>query len=227
MKNRNVWKKVKSIQKLEERRMIRCNFILKIKRNGTFKARLVALGYSQIPGVNFTDNVSPIINDTTLRIVLARFFVEQLKGKVIDVKSAFTYGDLEHEIYTKMPEGYNQVENDLEEGDCLLIEKAIYGLVQAARIFWKKFTRTITTIGFEVSKADPCLLYIDDDYEVCMIILYIDDMLIVGSDDGIADAKQGIKKFFNITEATIFMISLVSILSEVMTTRKFGWDNPP
>jgi hypothetical protein len=35
-----------------------------------------------------------------------------------------------------------------------------------------------------------------------MIILFIDDMLIVGSDEAIENAVQGIKKFFNITEAS-------------------------
>jgi hypothetical protein len=181
--------------------MIGCKWVFKIKRDGRFRARLVALGYSQIPGVDFTDNFSPVVNDTTLRIVITRMLVESMRGKVIDVETAFLYGELEHEIYMRMPEGYKEAVEEPEKDECLLLERAIYGLVQAARQFWKKFTRAINNIGFEVSKADPCLLYREDNFGVCMIILYIDDMLIVGSDEAIEDAVNGIKKFFNITEA--------------------------
>ena len=45
-------------------------------------------------------------------------------------------GDLEHEIYMKIPEGYDEViSEDVDKEDCLILQKAIYGLVQAARQF--------------------------------------------------------------------------------------------
>ena len=58
------------------RRLIGCKWVFKIKRNGIFRARLVALGYSQIPGVDFTDNFAPVINDVTYCVVLTRMFIE-------------------------------------------------------------------------------------------------------------------------------------------------------
>ena len=33
--------------------------------------------------------------------------------------------------------------------------------------------------GFQLSEADPCMLYKDDEKWVCIIIIYIDDMLII------------------------------------------------
>ena len=41
--------------------------VFKVKRNGVYHARLVAKGFSQIPGVEFTDNYSPVVNDVTFR----------------------------------------------------------------------------------------------------------------------------------------------------------------
>ena len=57
----------------------------------------------------------------------------------MDIDNAFLNGDLEHEIYMKFPEGYDEVINeDVDKEDCIILQKAIYGLVQAARQFWKK-----------------------------------------------------------------------------------------
>ena len=53
-----------------------------------------------------------------------------------DIDNAFLNGDLEHEIYMKIPEGYDEVINPgVDKEDCLILQKAIYGLVQAARQF--------------------------------------------------------------------------------------------
>ena len=104
-----------------------------------YHARLVEKGFSQIPGVDFTDNYSPVVNDVTFRVVVARMIIESRKGIVVDIDNAFLNGDLEHEIYMQIPEGYNEVINPrVEKEDCLILQKTIYGLVQAARQFWKK-----------------------------------------------------------------------------------------
>ena len=51
-------------------------WVFEIKRDGTYRARLVALGYSQIPGVDYTDNFAPVAHDVSFRIALARMMVE-------------------------------------------------------------------------------------------------------------------------------------------------------
>ena len=60
-------------------------------------------------------------------------------GKLVDICNAFLNGDLEHEIYMKITEGYDEViSKDVDKEDCLILQKAIYGLVQAPRQFLKK-----------------------------------------------------------------------------------------
>ena len=63
-----------------DRRLVGCRWVFKVKRNGVFCARLVAKAFSQIPGVDFTDNYSPVVNDVTFRVVVARMLIENLKG---------------------------------------------------------------------------------------------------------------------------------------------------
>ena len=137
-------------------RLVGCIWVFKVKRNGVYHARLVAKGFSQNPGVDFTDNYSPVVNDVTFRVVEARMLIENLKGKVVDIDNAFLNGDLEHEIYMKIPEGHDQViSEDVDKEDCLILQKAIYGLVQATRQFWKKIVDKMQEGGFQLSDADP------------------------------------------------------------------------
>ena len=44
--------------------------MFKIKRDGTFRARLVVLRYSQIPGVDYADTFAPVAHDVSLRVAL-------------------------------------------------------------------------------------------------------------------------------------------------------------
>ena len=59
----------------------------------------MALGYSQIPGVDYTDNFAPVAHDVSFRIALARMMVEKLDSLVMDVETAFLYGDMEEDIF--------------------------------------------------------------------------------------------------------------------------------
>ena len=86
--------------------------MIKIKRGGTYRARFLALGYSQIQGVDFTDNFAPVAHDVSFRIALARMMMEKLDSLVMDVETAFLYGDIEEEIFMKSPVGMEEVIQD-------------------------------------------------------------------------------------------------------------------
>ena len=85
----------------------------------------------------------------------------------------------------------------MDKEDCLILQKAINGLVQAARQFWKKIVDKIQEGGFQLSKADSCMLYREDESRVCIIIIYIDDMLIIGKEEAIDDAVKVLQSHFH------------------------------
>ena len=116
------------------RRCVRSKWVFKIKRNGVYRARLVACGYSQIPGVDFSQNYSPVVHDITFRLLILMQMIFRLESKIVDVETAFLYGELEEEIYMDPSPGLKNVEDD----DVLLLKKCIYGLVQSARQYHKK-----------------------------------------------------------------------------------------
>ena len=181
----------------QDHRLVGCRWVFRVRRNGVYHARLVAKGFSQIPGMDFTDNYSPVVNDVSFRVVVARMLIENLKGKVVGIDNSFLNGDLEHEIYMKIPEGYDEViSEDVDKEDCLILKKAIYGLVQAARQLWKKIVDKMQEGGFQLSEADPCMLYREDERGFCIIIIYSDDMLIIGEEEAIDAAIKVLQGHF-------------------------------
>ena len=53
-----------------------------------------------------------------------------------------------------------------------------------------------------LSEADPCMLYKEDEKEVCIIIIYIDDMLIIGKEEAIDDAIKVLQGHFQVKDPT-------------------------
>ena len=73
------------------------------------QARLVALGYSQVPGVEFTDNFTLVVNVVTFRVALTRMMMEELDCMLMDVETVSLYGEIEEEIYMDVTVGMKEV----------------------------------------------------------------------------------------------------------------------
>ena len=142
----------------------------------------MALGYSQFPGVDYTDNFAPVAHYVSFRIALARMMVEKMDSLVMDVETAFLYGDIKEEIFMKSRIGMEEIDPGSSPEDCYQLKKGIYGLCQAERQFWKKFVDTIKkeSFRFQVSPADRCMLFKEYELGLCIIIMHVDDMLIIG-----------------------------------------------
>ena len=200
MINRGVWRKIDKVKIPENWRLIGNKWVFKIKRDGTYRARLVALGYSQIPWVDYTDNFAPVAHDVSFRIAVARMMVEKLDSLVMAVETSFLYGDIEEENFMKSPVGMVEINPGSSPEDCYQLKKGIYGLCQAARQFWRKFVDTIKKehFGFTVSPADPCMLFKENNLGICIIIMYVDDMLIIGGKDQIHEFATMMQKEFSV-----------------------------
>ena len=71
MNKMRVWRKIDRSFMPNGRRCVKYRLAFDIKRDGTIKTRLVACGYSQVPGINFTEVVySPVKNDVTFHILI-------------------------------------------------------------------------------------------------------------------------------------------------------------
>ena len=149
----------------------------------------MGLGYSQVPGIDHKDNFSPVVSEITFRCVMALALNSNWKMEIVDVVTAFLYGDLDETIYMKIPVGLSKYTGKTyDENDCVILDKSIYGLVQAARQFHKKLLDVMTRkLGFEKCKADECLLWRSTRDGTLIVCVYIDDTLCVGNEHTIKD----------------------------------------
>ena len=96
----------------------------------------------------------------------------------MDVKKTFLHGDLKEEIYTKQPEGF--IVKGKNELICKL-KKSLYGLKQSPRMWYQKFDTYILGLGFMRREADHCVYSKQVGDHFINIVLYVDDMLLVGN----------------------------------------------
>ena len=162
---------------------IGCKWIFKkkLRPDGTierYKARLVAKGYTQKEGEDFFDTYSPVARLTTIRTLIAVAASYGLIIHQMDVKTAFLNGELDEEIYMDQPEEF--IADGQENKVCRLI-KSLYGLKQAPKQWHEKFDNTLTAAGFVVNESDTCVYYRYGGGESVMLCLYVDDILIFGS----------------------------------------------
>ena len=75
--------------------LIESKLVFKKKRDGRFRTCLVARGYTQIPGLDFTKNYSTVFTDVTLRIILIMCLIDKWDYQTIDIETEFSYTVLE------------------------------------------------------------------------------------------------------------------------------------
>ena len=78
---------------------------------------------------------------------------------LLDVETALLYGKLEEEIHMEIPSGYKEVYQEPERDIVLKLQMAMYGLVQAARQWFKCLSDVLIKLGFTPCESDPCLMY--------------------------------------------------------------------
>jgi len=173
MESNKVYRKCTKSDLPAGRRPIKCKWVFDIKRNGIFRARIVAKGFTQQPGLDCYYQFSPVINDITFRIWLTCVLIWQLQTLVFDVETAFLHGSFcpGEEVYMNCPPGMVH-----QTDECLLLLKTLYGLIQAARHYFDFFSKILIDIGFQQSHADPCLFLFKNALGLMLVIVYVDDV---------------------------------------------------
>ena len=140
-----------------------------------FKARFCARGDQQLEGIDFFETYAPVVQWTTVRLLLILEVLLQLKSKQGDVAAAFVHAELgeNEKVYVEMPLGFRK------KGKVLKLKKTLYGLRQSPRAFWQYLTKAMIGAGMRVSKSDPCLFV----SEKVIAVAFVDDILFWSSDE--------------------------------------------
>lgn len=171
-----------------DKNIVGCKWVFKHKRdeNGDiqrFKARLVAQGYSQKPGIDYDEVFAPVARYNSIRSILAIVNEFDLELHQMDVKTAFLHGELDEEIYMAQPEGF--VDENNPEKVCKL-RKSLYGLKQAARCWNQALHKFLIESDYIQSNADPCIyikrVKLNDKECLVIVAVYVDDLIIASND---------------------------------------------
>jgi hypothetical protein len=197
MENYNVWSLIEKDEVREGRKPIGNRWVFFEKRYGTLSARLVALGYSQVAGIDFSNHYSPVLCFTSFRIILTIIQKLKLKAWSIDIETAFLNGELTEEMYMKIPDGFTHVhEEEKAQNKVLRLNKSIYGLVQAARQWHAKFSEEIIKLGFKGNNVDPCVFTKFENEEFGILCINVDDGIITGSEKMMHKTVNDLNKVF-------------------------------
>ncbi|GBO22093.1 Retrovirus-related Pol polyprotein from transposon TNT 1-94 [Araneus ventricosus] len=174
MKENEVW----DLEELPmDRKAISCRWVLRKKRDGKYKARLVARGFMQKEGVDYFETFSPVISMPALRLLLIIMLNENPNVLVLYVETAFLNGELNETIYMDQPKGY-----DDNTGRKCKLKKSLYGLKQAPRQWYQKFLNFVNKLGFKQLNSESCIFIRQVNSKKIFMALYVDDLLLGGSD---------------------------------------------
>jgi hypothetical protein len=131
-----------------------------------YKARSVCRG--DLEQGDF-DTFAPVVAWSTVRFFLILSLVLDWYTCSIDFSSAFVQAKLDKKVWIHLPRGF---QSTLPGKTCLRLNKSIYGLSVAPKLWYEHLFAALKKDGFVPSKYDPCLLLKED----MMLVIYVDDV---------------------------------------------------
>ena len=180
-------------------RTLSAKWVYRLKRSGDgeivrYKARWVVKGFTQTYGIDYNETFASVVKPQSYKAIFAYAAALDWAVEMMDVATAFLYGEVEEEIYVIQPTG-------LEDGTpqrCRL-KKALYRLKQAPRVWSKKIEKLLQKYGYIHFNSDLSV-YSRPDHNI-IIAIYVDDVFIASpSPVEIIRAKSILKANFKMVE---------------------------
>jgi len=166
------------------------SWVLDIKSDGRKKARMVVGGHRQQHGRDWFESFAPVAKFSSIRAGIALATQNKWSTHHMDVKTAYLYGKLDEVIYARLPPGALSEQG----GEVVRVLKAIYGLKQAGRIWYRTLSQLFMDKGLTRLNTDECIFTLRRGKEVVIIMVYVDDLTIISSCDSLRDE---VKSFLN------------------------------
>ena len=156
--------------------------------NPVIKGRSVFNGRVQRGLYTKEETASPTVSQNAFLLTSIVDAIEDRDVAVTDVKGAYLNARMEEEVLMKItgPEVdlFCEIDQTLasfvvyEKGKKVLyvqLDKALYGCVQSALLWYELYASTLKDMGFELNPYDLCVANADIEGKQCTIVWYVDD----------------------------------------------------
>ncbi|CAA7021352.1 unnamed protein product [Microthlaspi erraticum] len=147
----------------------------------------------------------------TVKMILA---LAAKKGWILhqlDISNAFLNGDITEEIYMDLPPGYAERKGDSIPANAVLrLKKSLYGLKQASRQWFLKFSSVLIGLGFQKIHGNHTLFLSVTDSTYMAILVYVDDILVANSrESAVADFVVSLQDHFKLRDWHKYVLELL------------------
>lgn len=153
--SKNVWTLV---DRPHDKKVIRGMWLFKRKiqtdDSVKHKARYVAMGNTQVEGIDCGDTFAPTGKPASLRLLVAIAAVQGWEVHQMDAVTAFLNSDLTDEIYVEQPEGFKDQAHPFKVWK---LNKSLYGLKQSPKLWQDDVKAFLLLIDFHQCEIDPCI----------------------------------------------------------------------
>ncbi|KAA3466823.1 Retrovirus-related Pol polyprotein from transposon TNT 1-94 [Gossypium australe] len=154
-------------------------YIQDLEENKTWTVEDLPPGKKAISkGIDFHETFSPTAMIATIRTIIAMITTKNWELHQMDMHNAFLHGDLNEEVYMKMPPGFS---SESPRKVCRL-RKSLYGLRQAPRCWFAKLVDSLKEYGFHQSCSDYSLFVFHKWHVKINVLIYMDDLIISCND---------------------------------------------
>ena len=140
-----------------------------------YKARWVARGFQQREGVDYFETFAAVVKPQTNKMLFAMTTKKRLHSHQLDMITAFLNPRLGEKVYIEQPLYFDSG----NKNQVLLLLQGLYGLKQAARLWFDTFQDEMKRLGFLQSLYDSALYF---NGQGTYVAVYVDDLHIVGPD---------------------------------------------
>jgi hypothetical protein len=153
------------------------------------KGRLVAGGHRQYRGTD--DHASPTVATEALLTIIGIAGAQGHDFASMDVEAAYLEVDIDREMYMRlgpdiathlldMDPSYAEHRNP--DGSIVVqLRKALYGTLQAAKLWYRRLSSVLTEDGFIENPYDACVFHKREDARLTLITVHVDDLLVTSS----------------------------------------------
>ena len=175
---RGIWKLV---NRLKDRKVIGCHWVYVIKYGPNsnilcYKARLLVQGYSQIPGLDYSNTFLPTVRLDSLWAILHYAAAHGWYRGQDDVMGAFLHSKINHEIYICQPDGFD---NGSRWVAVLLL--SLYGIKQGSHLWNKHMKQHLMTNRFIHLLPDYAIYMCQTETGQLITAIHVDNALTVAN----------------------------------------------